>query len=97
MVDRYHGMKIENTTFSLAGPMWDMSWGANAIYADDFGSAVSILSNTFELGARMPIVFESNQGRDHQFIGNVIKPLPPNTAAGGPGGTPHVNIGNSVK
>ena len=88
-------MKIENTTFSLPGPMWNMSWGANAIYADDFGSAVSILRNTFELGARMPIVFESNQGRDHQFIGNVIKPLPPNTAAGGPGGTPHVNIGNS--
>ena len=69
----------------------DMSWGANAVYADDFGSSVSVLDNTFYLGARVPTVFESNQGRDHQMIGNKIFPLPPHTSDAN---SPRANIGN---
>ena len=30
----------------IAGPMWDMPWGANAVYADDFASSVAVTGNT---------------------------------------------------
>ena len=88
----YRGMRIQGCNFSLAGPMWDMSWGANAVYADDFGSSVSILDNDFWLGEKMPLVFESNQGRDHEMIGNTLRPLPPFTSKGN---SPRANIGNA--
>lgn len=57
--------------------MWEMSWGANAVYADDFGSSVHVTHNTFWLGAKMSLVLASNQGRDHHLVGNTIRPLPP--------------------
>jgi hypothetical protein len=78
----YRGMRISGCNFSLPGPMWDMSWGANGIYADDFSSSVDVVGNTFNLGAKMRMVFFSNGGRDHSFVDNVVRPLAPNTAHG---------------
>ena len=40
----------------------------------------------------MPLVFESNQGRDHEMIGNTLRPLPPFTSKGN---SPRANIGNA--
>ena len=60
-------------------------------YADDFGSSVSMTANTFWLGHGMSWAFAGNQGRDHHFVGNVIRPLPPSTNQSR---TPGVQIGN---
>lgn len=78
----YRGMRISGCNFSLPGPMWGMPWGANGIYADDFSSSVDVVGNTFNLGAKMRMVFFSNGGRDHSFVNNVIRPLSPNTVHG---------------
>ena len=73
-------MQIDNCTFELKGTMWDESWSfTNAVYADDFGSSVSVTNSVFSMGHRMSWVFAGNQGRDHHFVGNVIRPLPPST------------------
>jgi hypothetical protein len=88
----YRGMEIHNCTFELPGTMWTESWSfINAVYADDFGSSVSMTANTFWLGHGMSWVFAGNQGRDHHFVGNVIRPLPPSTNQSR---TPGAQIGN---
>ena len=45
------------------------------VYADDFASSVHVLHNHFVVGSSVNIVFMLNGGRDHHFIGNVVKPL----------------------
>lgn len=61
-------MRISGCNFSLPGPMWDMSWGANGIYADDFSSSVDVIDNVFNLGTKIRMVFFSNGGRDHRCL-----------------------------
>ena len=75
----YRGMRISGCNFTLPGTMWAVSNGARAVYADDYGSSVDIVGNTFNLGANMAMSFLSNGGRDHSFVENVVRPLPPNT------------------
>ena len=96
----YRGMRISGCNFSLPGPMWGgaHTLGGNvvasfAVYADDFGSSVAITGNEFHLGAGVPCVFESNCGRDHHFVGNTLRPLPP-SANSSTSKAPTVNIGN---
>ena len=50
----------------------------------------SFADNTFWLGPHI-FLFGGNQGRDHRLIGNIIRPLPPNTVTGT---TPSAQIGN---
>ena len=85
-------MVIDGCNFSLPGTMWSESWSfISAIYADDFGSSVSVQASTFWLGNQISWVFAGNQGRDHRFVGNIIRPLPPSTNRSR---TPGAQIGN---
>ena len=87
----YRGMRISGCTFTLPGPMWAVANGARGVYADDFGSSVDIVGNTFNLGAKVKMVFFSNGGRDHSFVNNVVRPLAPNAVHGV---TPTVHVNN---
>ena len=74
----YRGMVISGCNFTLPGTIfWNITdtLVASAVYADDFASSVHVLENRFTIGASVNILFMINGGRDHRFIGNVVKPL----------------------
>jgi hypothetical protein len=45
----------------------------------NWGALTCVGERRFWLGEKMKLVFMSNTGRDHAFVSNVLRPLPPAT------------------